>query len=157
MVVIGIAAILAGIAAPDFSGWLKDNRVEAVASQTRGFLDAARSEAISRGALARVKFDNDTLTACIIPNLTANCRESTGDTPTQHMNWDSKNVTIGSNGAIATGITFDARGRIIPRQNAILLTFCDNRGKTSGLVLTLNQIGRSAINRLSEGSENKCL
>lgn len=50
MVVVAIAAILAAIAAPSFTGLINDTRQSSLASQLSGDLQRARSEAIKRNA-----------------------------------------------------------------------------------------------------------
>ena len=54
MIVVGIVGILAAIAAPQFSTMLRNNRASAAASALQVSMNLARSEAIKRGADARV-------------------------------------------------------------------------------------------------------
>ncbi|MEO8600779.1 MAG: GspH/FimT family pseudopilin [bacterium] len=54
MVVVAIAAILAGLAAPSFMQILRNNRLAAASSALQVSLSLARSEAVKRGSDARV-------------------------------------------------------------------------------------------------------
>jgi type IV fimbrial biogenesis protein FimT len=54
LIVVSIAAILAGIAGPSFKTMLENNRASAAASALQVSLSVARSEAVKRGADARV-------------------------------------------------------------------------------------------------------
>ena len=54
MIVVGIVGILAAIAAPQFTDMLRNNRLSAASSALQVSLNLARSEAIKRGADARV-------------------------------------------------------------------------------------------------------
>jgi type IV fimbrial biogenesis protein FimT len=50
MVVIAIAAIISGLAAPSFSRMLNSNRIQTAASALQGDLSYARTEAVKRGS-----------------------------------------------------------------------------------------------------------
>jgi Tfp pilus assembly protein FimT len=67
MVVIGIMAILAGIAIPGFIGWLPNYRLRSAADEVQSTLQNARLRAIRENAIVRVNFDfgNDTYLAFI--------------------------------------------------------------------------------------------
>lgn len=54
MVVVAMVAILAGLAAPSFTEMLRNNRLAAASSALQVSLSLARSEAVKRGADARV-------------------------------------------------------------------------------------------------------
>ena len=67
MVVIGILAILAGIAIPGFIGWLPNHRLRSAADDVQSTLQNAKLRAIRENAIVRVNFDfgNDTYVAFI--------------------------------------------------------------------------------------------
>jgi type IV fimbrial biogenesis protein FimT len=67
MVVIGILAILAGIAIPGFIGWLPSYRLSSAADDVQSTLQNAKLRAIRENAIVRVNFDfgNDTYVAFI--------------------------------------------------------------------------------------------
>ena len=67
MVVIGILAILAGIAIPGFIGWLPNYRLRSAADDLQSTLQNAKLRAIRENAIVRVNFDfgNDTYVAFI--------------------------------------------------------------------------------------------
>jgi type II secretory pathway pseudopilin PulG len=67
MVVIGILAILAGIAIPGFIGWLPNYRLRSASDDVQSTLQNAKLRAIRENAIVRVNFDfgNDTYVAFI--------------------------------------------------------------------------------------------
>ena len=67
MVVIGILAILAGIAIPGFIGWLPNYRLRSASDEVQSTLQNAKLRAIRENAIVRVNFDfgNDTYVAFI--------------------------------------------------------------------------------------------
>ena len=67
MVVIGILAILAGIAIPGFIGWLPNHRLRSAADDVQSTLQNAKLRAIRENAIVRVNFNfgNDTYLAFI--------------------------------------------------------------------------------------------
>jgi prepilin-type N-terminal cleavage/methylation domain-containing protein len=67
MVVIGILAILAGIAIPGFIGWLPNYRLRSASDDLQSTLQNAKLRAIRENAIVRVNFDfgNDTYVAFI--------------------------------------------------------------------------------------------
>lgn len=60
MVVVAIVAVLAGLAAPSFSGLMQRNRLSAASSALQVSLNLARSEAVKRGADSRVTVASNT-------------------------------------------------------------------------------------------------
>ncbi len=57
MVVIGILAILAGIAIPSFIGWLPNYRLRSAADEVQSTLQNARLRAVRENAIVTVIFD----------------------------------------------------------------------------------------------------
>ena len=57
MVVIGILAILAGIAIPGFIGWLPNYRLRSAADDVQSTLQNAKLRAVRENAIVRVNFD----------------------------------------------------------------------------------------------------
>jgi prepilin-type N-terminal cleavage/methylation domain-containing protein len=60
MVVIGILAILAGIAIPGFIGWLPNYRLRSAADEVQSTLQNARLRAVRENAIVSVNFDTTT-------------------------------------------------------------------------------------------------
>ena len=67
MVVVGILAILAGIAVPSYISWLPNYRLRSAADDVQSTLQNARLRAVRENAIVRVNFDfgNDTYLAFI--------------------------------------------------------------------------------------------
>jgi prepilin-type N-terminal cleavage/methylation domain-containing protein len=157
MVVLSVVSVLVGIAAPSFSNWMKDNRIEAVASQTRSMLNAVRSEGISRGEFARIEIGSGRLSTCVVTDIVNTCEDAIENAPIETIDWDAEKIDISSSKDINDGITFDLRGRLLPREDKILLTYCDERGANKALVITINQIGRAMVTELSTEPDAQCL
>ena len=100
MVVIGILAILAGIAIPGFIGWLPNYRLRSASDDVQSTLQNAKLRAIRENAIVRVNFDfgNDTYVAFIDNGANA-------DNGTQ----EADEVTI-KNGQMPAGIDLQDSG-----------------------------------------------
>ena len=157
MVVIGILAVLAGVAAPNLQSLIQDNRIEAAAVLARGVLNSARSKSISSGEMSRVEFRSDSLVACLIADSSKTCDVDTVDSLFQNVSLDSSTLDIGSIGLVENGVTFHPKGRVFPSQTSVRLTFCDERGSADGLALSLNPVGRTTIESLSSIPDSQCL
>jgi type IV fimbrial biogenesis protein FimU len=59
MITLVLLAILVGIAVPNFTNLVNQNRVQAQADELKGFLLYARSEAVSKNAVLTLKIENE--------------------------------------------------------------------------------------------------
>jgi len=157
MITVAIFGILAGIAAPNLMGWVANNRLESAAVQIRAALNAARMESIAQGQESRLEVDNKTFSVCISRTTKRACSTAPDADQINTSDWNTGQVSLGRNGAISDPISFDPRGRLIPRFSAITLTFCDDRGAKYGYIINVNQVGRTSLNKLSDVAGGTCL
>lgn len=151
LVVLTLAAILAGIAIPSFSAIIQNSRLSTQYNELLTSLSLARSEAIKRGSVITV------------------CKSSNGSTCTG--NWQDGWIVfadINADGdfdaadgdeiiivhdAFFSGNTLSFTGTQISYGSDALsidsssstFTFCDNRGATNAKALIVNSVGRAGI------------
>lgn len=65
MVVLALVAVVAGIAIPNFSRLIENNRVVSTTNSAVGLINFARSEAVRRGQAVTVEADANTMTAVL--------------------------------------------------------------------------------------------
>lgn len=140
IITLTIAAILATVAVPSFSTFLKNNRIT---SQTNEFILAmnfARSEAIKRGtAISVVAVGGG------IGNEWGNgWNVVSGVTTLKQFSALAGNSTLGSTGAIST-FTYASTGRV---NVADTLSLCDDRTAETGRTITVSTTGRVSTTNL---------
>ncbi len=157
MITLVILGVLAGVAAPGLGNLILDSRLESVAADVRNIFATSRSKSIANGETARIEFTNTSLTTCITDDISQACSERPEDDVLSELNWASEQITVGRNSALETPILIDPRGRIRPTQNVIDITFCDERGIDYGLILNVNQVGRTTLGKISNKEGKQCL
>lgn len=148
MVTIAVAAVLLGIAVPNFVVFLQNNRLAAQTNELMGMLNFARSEAVKRAAVVRV------------------CGRVNDTTCTGGQNWDAGYLAFldpdnngkpdvaddvlrvrgpmeGNNTLRATrdDIVFQANG--FSSGSSATFRICDARGAASGRAVVINNQGRA--------------
>lgn len=156
LVVLSIFAIMAGVAAPNFTQLIADNRLEARAMEIRQAMGLSRSESISSGRNARVELSNESLIVCLTSGIDMSCEDVPEVDQLANFQWDDELITITRNGSMSDAIIFDPRGRLTPRQSAIRLAICDNRGKSDGWQLAINQVGRTHLTDIDPDEKSLC-
>lgn len=157
MTTLAILGVLTGIAAPNLGYWISDKRLEAIATNARSIVVKSRSKSIATGESARIEFSSNSLTACITSDITKACNTRPADDVLSELSWDSAQVDVGRNSTLDTPIIIDPRGRIKPAQSVIVITFCDKRGANHGLILDINQVGRTNLGEMSNTEDPQCL
>lgn len=168
MVVIAIVAIMAGLAAPSFTDMLRRNRLSAAASALQVSLSLARSEAVRRGADARVTVAANTTagvwtngwTVFIDGTTNANAglgpaADTTTATPVTRVE-----VVAAPSGPVSTGqtgtlnyFTYNGQGRLITTTGASAnrsFWFFDDTSEKYCLVLSIT--GRVRSTRVASGA-----
>ncbi len=168
MVVVAIVAILAALAAPSFADLLRRNRLSAAVSALQVSLSLARSEAVKRGADARVTVAANTLagawtngwTVFVDGTGTANAglaptADTTGVTGVTRVE-----VVSAPSGPISTGqtgtlnyFTYNGVGRLITTTGASAnrsFWFFDDTSERYCLVLNVS--GRVRTTRVASGA-----
>ncbi len=168
MVVVAIVAILATLAAPSFSEMLRRNRLSTAASALQVSLNLARSEAVKRGADARVTvaantaaggwtngwtvFVDGTGTANVGVAPTADTTGATGVTRVEVVAAPSGPISAGQTGTL-NYFTYNGVGRLITTTGASAnrsFWFFDDVSEKYCLVLNVS--GRVRTTRVGSGA-----
>jgi len=157
MVVIAIVAILGSLAAPSFQEMLRKNRLSASVAAMQGSLNLARSEAVTRGADARITiaangtagswtngwtvFVDQTTTANNGVAPTADVANSV--TRLSVMQELPSGVTTGQSSGAPSYFIYNGQGRIIDASGAIAnRQFWFTDGVSGKYCLIINSTGR---------------
>lgn len=168
MVVVSIVAILAAIAAPSFSDMLRSNRLSAASSALQVSLSLARSEAVKRGADARVTvaanttagvwtngwtvFVDGTGTANAGVAPTADTAGVTGVTRVEVVAAPSGPISVGQTGTL-NYFTYNGVGRLITTTGGPAnRSFWFFDGVSEKYCLVLNVSGRVRTTRVASGA-----
>lgn len=142
MVTVAILAILLAIAAPSFTGTIRDTGARAVAQQLVSALNLARSEAVMRRASVQVCPRNADATAC---EPRAGWKSGwlviSGDTVIRA--WDPLQGEGGVE-ADSQAITYDAQGRVARRTTLQVGVPCPD---SQPFNVTINPVGRVFLSR----------
>lgn len=168
MVVVAIVAILATLAAPSFVTMLRNNRLSAAASALQVSLSLARSEAVKRGADARVTvaanttagvwtngwtvFVDGTGTANAGVAPTADTAGVTGVTRVEVVAAPSGPIDTGQTGTL-NYFTYNGAGRLITTTGASAnRSFWFFDATSERYCLVLNVSGRVRTTRVASGA-----
>ena len=168
MVVVAIVAILAALAAPSFTQMLQRNRLSAAASALQVSLSLARSEAVKRGADARVTVAANTTAGTWVNGWTvfvdgttdanggvAPTSDTTTATPVTRLEIVAKPsgpVSAGQTGAL-NYFTYNGQGRVVDINNGPgnrSFWFFDDTSEKYCLVL--NTSGRVRVSRVASSA-----
>lgn len=170
MVVVAIVAILAGIAGPSFKAMMENNRASAAASALQVSLSMARSEAVKRGADARVTVAANgsvgvwsngwTVFADTTTNANSGIAPTTDSASTTRLEVVSArpDVSYGCEGASAPACPWDyyiynGQGRLIAANGASAnRTFWFSSGSSDKYCLIISVTGRVRTARISGSS-----
>ncbi len=153
MVTIVIVAILLGIAVPEFSTFMKNNRIATAASELLADLALARSEAGKRGQNVTVCISSDGATCAgtdwmggrlvFADGGTAGVVDS-GDTIIRFSEAKNNGTTMTSENFANTGfVRYSASGTVTTGStNKGSFKICDSRTGNFGRVITLTNTGR---------------
>jgi type IV fimbrial biogenesis protein FimT len=162
MVVIAIAAILAGIAAPSFTELLRRNRLSSASSALQISLSLARSEAVKRGSDARVTVAangaagswTNGWTVFVDKTTTANAgvgptADSATVTRLEIAGAPSMPVSIGQTGAL-NYFSYNGQGRMIDVSGGAVVNraFWFFDGTSQKYCLVVNNTGRVRATRV---------
>lgn len=138
MIVLAIAAILAGVAVPSFQSLIRDNALTSEANQFVSAIHFARSEALKRS-------NSVTLTA----NTTGKWQYgwSVGDGVDTLRNYAALS---GTSTLTSTSSTITYRGTgFISGNSAITLDLCDDRTGETGRRISISVTGRASVSKLT--------
>lgn len=170
LVVVAMIAILAAIAAPSFQTMIRNNRLSAAASALQVSLNLARSEAVKRGADARVSvaantapgvwsngwtvFADKTGTSNLGLAPTTDDTGSTGFIRLEVTAAPSGPVNYGQTGTL-NYFTYNGQGRLISSTGAVVnrsFWFYDMSSASDKYCLIINSTGRIRTDRVSSTS-----
>lgn len=166
MVALAILALLAGIAAPSFSGMIKDGRLSAANADFMAALQLAKSESAARVSRVSICRANGNFTACagsgnwsqgwiIFTDANGDGGVDAGDEVLQ-VHQALGNLTYRGTGQVQTDITFNPSGSTsITSTEAVVA--CDDRGFTSGKGLIITITGRGSSMKAHATGETTCL
>ena len=171
IVVVAIAAILAGIAAPSFSELIRNNRLASASSALQVSLSLARSEAVKRGADAVVTvaangtagdwvqgwtvFVDKTANAHLGVGPTTDSAGAAGWTRLEVVGAPSAPVSFGPTVSPPTYFSFNGQGRMVDisgasLSNPISIWFFD--GTSQKYCLVINNTGRVRSERVDSSA-----
>jgi type IV fimbrial biogenesis protein FimT len=149
IVTLVVASVLLALAAPNFSGFVKSNRLAGQANELMADLAFARSEAIKRGANITVCRSGDG----------ANCLngaawkdgwivvDGAGQVLRVHEKLTGENWTIASAAAVADSIVYDRSGLMAPMPATVeTISICD-ANQPVGRVIEFAITGRPKISK----------
>jgi type IV fimbrial biogenesis protein FimT len=168
MIVVGILAIIAGFAVPEFSSMIKNGRLSSVVNDFNASLQLAKSESVARVSAVTVCKANGAFNDCVaggnwnqgwIMFTDANGDASVNGTDTVlnlHEGLQTSGFTlVGKHAEVSNTITFNPSGTTsITTIRAIIA--CDDRGfgYSKGLIITIT--GRASAMKGSETGETTC-
>jgi prepilin-type N-terminal cleavage/methylation domain-containing protein len=139
MVVIGIIAILCGLAVPSYLSWLPTKRMESAASEVNTAIRVARMSAVKENTSATLQFDVDDESYSItVPGRTVKSGKMPAGVDLTDV-FLSNQVTPAAGGSI----TFDSRGFPTPPVDIVLQN-------TTGTTWTI-QVNMTGSSRLIRG------
>ena len=166
MVVVGILALLAGIAAPNFSGMIKDGRLSAANADFMVALQLTKSESVARASPASICRANGNFTACAVSGNWAQgwiiFTDANGDgivngTDVVLQTHEALgNLTYRGTGDAQTDITFNPSGSTSITETEAVIA-CDDRGFGSGKGIIITITGRGSSMKAAETGEISCL
>ena len=158
MVVIGIVAILAAIAAPSFAQLLASNRVQAATSEFQAALALARGEAIKRGGDAHVTVVANGLTGTpptaawqqgvtVFYDMTSNANADVApsDTTLFQLKTAALTSSVVVMSSFTNSIVYNGMGRPLPATGAQgngTIAFGDKNGNTDWRCTIVSATGR---------------
>jgi len=166
MIVLAVLAVLAGIAAPNFAGMIKDSRLSAANADFMVALQLAKSESAARVSPVSICRANSNFTACaasgnwaqgwiIFADSNGNGVVNGGEAVLQ-AHEALGDMSYRGTGEAQTDITFFPSGSTsITSTRAVIA--CDDRGFASGKGIIITITGRGSSMKASETGETTCL
>lgn len=136
MIVIVLLGIVAAIAVPNFTDFIRKNEVQAKADELTQLLQYARSHAVSSRALVKVKQDNSANKWAVFIQ----------DTETRVLEYNPAKTVFDSNIA-GNEITFNLYGAVT---SPVSISICHKKDHKNGYKLDIKRSG--GIKLLSRGS-----
>jgi type IV fimbrial biogenesis protein FimT len=166
MVVVAILALLAGIAAPNFSSMIKDSRLSSANADFMAALQLAKSESVARVTQVSMCRANGDFTGCaasgnwtqgwiIFSDADGDGTFDGGDV-VLHAHEALGNLTYRGTAEVKTDITFNPSGSTSITSIQVLIA-CDDRGFASGKGILITITGRGSAMKATETGQTTCL
>lgn len=148
MVTLIVLAIAIGIAIPNFSTWIKNNRIDSATRSLTSAFQLARSEAVSRQTVITVNSGGDWgdgLSIYTDSNPTGNTAyNALEDTLIKDLDYSMDGITTTKTDDVLY-ISFTSTGLLNEDGNPRVITICDDRGVAEGTAISINIVGRTTI------------
>jgi type IV fimbrial biogenesis protein FimT len=145
MTVIGIMAVLATIAIPNFLGWLPKYKLGSAARDILSAMQYARLVAVKENVDVRVNFDTDNNNFLIFPDFNNNDNQDP-DEPTIKSGNMPGGVYLTETNFSSDSFNFDSRG--LASGSGGTISIANNRNKLTRI--RINRTGNSRILREDE-------
>ena len=166
MIVIAILALLAAIAAPNFSGMIKDSRLSSANADFMAALQLAKSESVARVTPVSICRANSGFTGCAASGNWAQgwiiFSDGDGDGTVDggdvvlHAHEALGNLTYRGTAQAKTDITFNPSGSTSITSIQVIIA-CDDRGFASGKGILITITGRGSAMKATETGQTTCL
>lgn len=152
MVTLVVLVVALSIGIPNFSTWIKNNRIDASTRTLASALQIARSEAVSRQSVITIDSGGDWangLTIYTDVEATGNTDITAGDTLIKDLSFSMDGITVNSTD-VNDFISFTNTGRLSAADTSpLILTLCLTSGESDGTQITINTVGRTSISEKS--------
>ena len=148
MVTLVVLVIALTIAVPNFSEWIKNNRIDSATRTLASALQLARNEAVSRQTVITVNNGGNWgngLTIYTDTTPTGNTAFTAGDILIKDLDFSMDDITADSMDGNDNFISFTSTGLLNEGVNQRIIAICDDRGVDEGTAITINVVGRTNI------------
>ena len=147
MVTLVVLVVALSIGIPNFSTWIKNNRIDASTRTLASALQIARSEAVSRQSVITIDSGGDWANGLTIYTDVAgvgNTAITAADTLIKDLDFSMDGITTTTNDN--NFISFTNTGRLSTADTSpLILTLCLTSGESDGTQITINTVGRTSI------------
>jgi type IV fimbrial biogenesis protein FimT len=148
MVTLAVLMVALSIGVPNFSTWIKNNRINESTRTLASALQLARSEAVSRQSVITINSGGNWTNGLTIYTDTTpegNTAITVGDTLIKDLDFSMDGITANSLDGNNNFISFTSTGLLNEGNNQRVIAICDDRGSTKGTSIMINLVGRATI------------
>ncbi|PCJ93919.1 MAG: hypothetical protein COA46_00590 [Porticoccaceae bacterium] len=150
MVTLAVLVVTLSIGVPNFSIWIKNNRINESTRTLTSALQLARSEAVSRQSVITINSGGNWTNGLTIYTDTTpggNTPITAGDTLIKDLDFSMNGITVNSDD-VNDFVSFTSSGLLNEGGAQRTFRFCQSSGETEGTSVTINSVGRAAINTI---------
>jgi type IV fimbrial biogenesis protein FimT len=152
MVTVVVLSILIGVGVPSFTAFVQDSRVSAATNRVASVLNYARSEASTRANVITLERTSASANNWALgwevytdADPLGNTTRAGADTLLRSASLAYTGVSVASNAAAETWISYRTDGMLNEAGNAIVIAICDERGEANGRDIQINLAGRVSV------------